>query len=90
MTDAKPSPTVLGERYVDAQTGIEGIAIARTEYQHGCERVSLEWVVAGEIKLETFDAPRLRRLTDSAPIEHEQRPGGNKSPAPRAAAPRCL
>ena len=49
----------LGERYVDKQTGIEGVASAIHFYQFGCERVSLEAVVRGKIEEYSFDAPRL-------------------------------
>jgi hypothetical protein len=49
----------LGERYRDTQTGIEGTATALSFYQFGCERVSLEAVVAGKIEEYAFDAPRL-------------------------------
>lgn len=50
---------VLGERYVDKQTGIEGTATAVHFYQYGCERVNLEAVVEGKIEEYSFDAPRL-------------------------------
>lgn len=49
----------LGERYRDTQTGIEGHVTAITFFQHGCERVSIEAVVNGEIKEYGFDAPRM-------------------------------
>jgi hypothetical protein len=52
----------LGERYIDKQTGIEGTATTVTFFQHGCERVSLETVVKGEIKEYGFDSPRLTHV----------------------------
>lgn len=54
----------LGERYVDKQTGIEGVATSIHFYQHACERVTLEYVTPDR-KLEelTFDAPRLTSVT---------------------------
>ena len=56
---------VLGERYVDKQTGIEGTATAVHFYQYGCERVNLEAVVEGKIEEYAFDAPRLtHKATD--------------------------
>ena len=64
---------MLGEKYLDEQTGIEGTAVAVTFFQHACERVSLELVVAGKIEEYTFDAPRLtavetgETMTASAP-----------------------
>lgn len=56
------SDIVLGERYRDDQTGIEGTATVVSFYQHGCERVSVEVVHDGEIKEYGFDAPRLTRV----------------------------
>lgn len=51
---------ILGEKYRDEQTGIEGTATAVYFYQHGCERVCLENVNRdGELKEYAFDAPRL-------------------------------
>lgn len=52
----------LGEKYLDKQTGIEGVAIACTFFQHGCERVTIELVVEGKIEEYTFDAPRLTHV----------------------------
>lgn len=53
----------LGEKYVDRQTGIEGVATAMHFYQHGCERATLEFVKSdGELQEITFDAPRLTSL----------------------------
>lgn len=49
----------LGRRYIDPQTGIEGVATGVQFYQYGCERVTLEVVVAGKIEEYGFDAPRL-------------------------------
>lgn len=53
------SDIVLGDRYVDKQTGIEGTATAIHFYQYGCERVNLEVVIADKIEEYAFDAPRL-------------------------------
>jgi len=74
----------LGERYRDTQTGIEGVAVARTEFQFGCERITLEHV-GDDKKIEeyVFDAPRLEDAATREPIDHERRPGGNHPPSPR-------
>lgn len=53
------SDVKLGDRYRDPLTGFEGVATAVTFYLHACERVSLEFVKDGEVKYESFDAPRL-------------------------------
>lgn len=58
---------VLGERYKDSQTGIEGVATAVTFHQFGCERVMIEAVVGGKIEEYGFDAPRLTRLGAEKP-----------------------
>ena len=54
---------VLGERYRDEQTGIEGVASSIHFYQHACERVTVELVKSdGELMEVTFDAPRLTNI----------------------------
>lgn len=53
------SDIVLGEKYRDTQTGIEGTAVMIGFYQHACERVVIETVVAGKIEEYGFDAPRM-------------------------------
>ena len=56
------SDITLGEKYRDDQTGVEGVAAAIHFFQHGCERVTLELLVKGELKEYTFDSPRLRHI----------------------------
>lgn len=53
---------VLGDRYRDPLTGFEGAATAVTFYLHACERVTLEYPKDGEVKYESFDAPRLEHV----------------------------
>lgn len=76
MTNYK-SDIELGERYVDDQTGIEGIATAIYFFQHACERVQLEYVNEkdGELKELVFDSPRLRHAK-SRKLAQSDRPGG--------------
>lgn len=62
MKQAYKSDIRLGEKYRDNQTGIEGVATGVVFYQHGCERVDIELVVAGEVKVYAFDAPRLTHV----------------------------
>lgn len=71
----------IGERYIDPQTGIEGVAVALTFYQYACERAVLEVVVAGKIEEYGFDAPRLKRV-DTQEQARAKRPGGPGDPAP--------
>lgn len=50
----------LGERYIDKQTGIQGVATSVHFYQHACERVCIEFVKPdGELQEVMFDSPRL-------------------------------
>jgi hypothetical protein len=79
---------VLGERYRDDQTGIEGTATAITFYQHGCERVSIETVVAGKIEEYGFDAPRLTHTDTSQRVMSSGRPGGAQPAVGRPGAVR--
>jgi hypothetical protein len=65
----------LGEKYEDKQTGIKGIATAVIFYQHGCERVDLETVVAGKIESYGFDAPRLTHV-ETQKVASTTRTGG--------------
>lgn len=62
MKESYKTDIKLGERYRDEQTGIEGVATAVIFYQHGCERVDLETVVAGKIESYGFDSPRLTHI----------------------------
>lgn len=74
MTNHK-SDIKLGEKYEDTMTGLQGVATAVTFYLHACERVTLEFVKEGEIKYESFDAPRLRHA-DSGEVPQTTRTGG--------------
>lgn len=56
------SDVILGDEYVDKQTGIKGIATAIHFYQYGCERVGIEVMIAGKIEEYTFDSPRLTHV----------------------------
>lgn len=68
MRNSYKSDIVLGESYVDDQTGIQGIATAIYFFQHTCERVQIEYVNKkdGELKELVFDAPRLRHAKSSS------------------------
>ena len=53
----------LGDKVKDKITGFEGIAVARTKWLTGCERITIEPMGLGEDgkvkKLETFDVERV-------------------------------
>ena len=77
------SDIVLGEKYRDEQTGIEGTATAVSFYQYGCERVNLEAVAQGKIEEYGFDAPRLTRVSTGAKAESPKTGGPDKAPGLR-------
>lgn len=76
MTSYK-SDIKLGERYIDDQTGIEGVATAIYFFQHACERVQIEYVNEkdGDLKELVFDSPRLRSVKTGSQATSD-RPGG--------------
>lgn len=80
MTNYK-SDVKLGERYVDEQTGYEGVATTVTFFQHACERIGLETYdpQRREVKESIFDAPRLKHVTTGATAKAD-RPGGPGAP----------
>ena len=83
------SDIVLGEKYRDEQTGIEGIATSVSFYQHACERVVLELVVEGKIEEFVFDAPRLTHIETNQKATSEKTGGpdrGERNMRPRIPA----
>lgn len=66
---------VLGDRYIDDQTSVEGVATSVHFYQFACERVNLEVVKDGAIVDYGFDAPRLRHI-DTGKVATTTRTGG--------------
>lgn len=66
---------VLGQRYRDTQTGIEGVATAVSFFQYGCERVTIEAMVQGKIEEYGFDTPRVVHV-DSGERATTERTGG--------------
>lgn len=60
---------ILGDKYKDTQTGIEGTAISVHFYQYACERVAIEAVIEGKIEEYYFDAPRLEHKETGAKVE---------------------
>lgn len=60
------SDIVLGERYLDAQTGYEGVATGVSFFQHACERICLEAFDSTRkmVVEQIFDAPRLTAVSN--------------------------
>lgn len=78
------TPIILGHKYRDEQTGLQGTAIAVTFWQHSCERVIIEFVNEKDGKLEelTFDRPRMvpvepERQSEKPPRRNNGGPGGS-------------
>lgn len=85
MTTRLKTDVELGDRYRDSLTEFEGVATAVTFYLHACERVTLEFIKDGELKYESFDAPRLIHVkTETQPTTTRTGgPGGREArPAP--------
>lgn len=78
------SDVVLGEKYREEVTGIEGTATGCFFYMHGCERVNIEVmnVSKGEVQEYVFDAPRLTRVDTEEKVTSE-RTGGYQPTPPR-------
>lgn len=72
---------VLGRRYRDTQTGIEGTATAIGFFQYGCERVTLEAVVQGKIEEYSFDAPRVEDIESQERAVSLRTGGPHRTPA---------
>ena len=75
------SDITIGEKYVDEQTGYEGVATSITFFQHACERIALESFDAQrkEVKVEIFDSPRLTSVK-TGKTATSPRPGGPQMP----------
>ena len=69
------SDIVLGDRYRERSTGIEGKAVAVAFFEHACERVTLRYAHDGDVKEASFDAPEVEHIaTNKVPVQ--QKSGG--------------
>lgn len=76
MDNAFQSDLVMGEKYKDNTTGIEGTLVAVHFYQHACERATLRYVNKhNEVTEVSFDAPELVNLATKK-LATATRPGG--------------
>lgn len=92
MTTLTSTPEIqydvtLGRRYRDPLTGFEGAATAVTVYLHACERVAIEFVKDGEVKFESFDAPRLVDCATGEPVRLIGEPVIGEQPRARTGGP---
>lgn len=80
----------LGSRVRDIYTGFEGTLVARTQWLHGCDRLTIEPTRLKEDGTlpdsMTFDAPRVELVREEAVRRSEDEPttktGGPNGPAP--------
>jgi hypothetical protein len=73
----------LGERYLDKQTGIAGVATAISFFQHACERVTIELIAKEELKEYSFDSPRLTHVETGATATSTRTGGPERIHDPR-------
>lgn len=80
---------VLGEKYTDSITGINGIAISSTTYLYGCIIIGLSQVDKdGKEFTAYFDEPRLSPVdVDVPPVESLARSGGPHDAPPSRQVP---
>jgi hypothetical protein len=72
----------LGQTYTDSITGFSGVAVAKTEFLHGCVRVSIQPKELREgkpIDPQVFDEQQL------VGVDSPAKAGGPGDPLPRAA-----
>lgn len=77
------SDIVLGEKYREKYTGLEGTATSVHFYQNACERVVLMYLNKGDIKEASFDAVDLTHV-ESGEEAKSERPGGPERTMPPA------
>jgi len=73
----------LGNEVRDTVTNFEGIAVSRTEYLTGCDRIELQPKIdeKGELKESvSFDVGTLEKIGDGVAISKEKEPPGGPRP----------
>jgi hypothetical protein len=73
---------VLGEKYRDEISGVEGVATSKTEYLYGCLRVCLEFTADGKLDEVYLDEQRLVPV-EAKPTPPQATSGGSRQPTPR-------
>lgn len=83
------SDIVLGERYRDSITQVEGTAISIHFYVHACERITLRTVSpkTGEILEYGFDAAELVHIDSDTKITTDRPGGPERATGARSAPP---
>lgn len=83
--NAYKSDIVLGQRYRDRITGLEGVATSVHFYMNACEQVILTYAHDGEVKTLSADAVDLNHVPEADPTITVGRPQG-RDQAGRAGA----
>lgn len=81
---------VLGDRVRDSITGFEGVAVARTDWLHGCVRYgvqSAELKDGKPIEPQWFDEPQLVKVDQVAVARASQASGGPRDDPQRSYDP---
>jgi len=73
------SDIVLGDRYRDKDTGIEGVAVAVSFFRGACERVVLKRLVDDKISEMAFDATELVHIETGKTPEVEKTGGPDRA-----------
>lgn len=75
-------PITLGTKVKDVITGFQGIAISRTEFLHGCTRITVQPQELHEgkpVEAQWFDEPQVQELGGKPPVTSvsvSAKPGG--------------
>lgn len=80
----------LGDRVKDSITGITGIAVARTHWLHGCDRITVQPEKLDEGKMPesvTIDEPQLVLVKAKQVLPGKKDTGGPKPEPQRKATP---
>ena len=87
----------LGDRVKDVYTGFEGIAVCRTLWLHGCDRIGIEPTKLDKdgksLPIESFDEPRLKlvkrmKVKDLSEPKPQRKTGGPRPEPERAPDPK--
>ena len=74
----------LGDKVKDTITGYTGIAVAKTDWLHGCTRITVKSQTLKDgapIKSQTFDEPQLK-LLKSKSVKRGRKDTGGPRPSP--------
>ena len=82
----------LGDKVKDSISGFSGIAIGRTEWLHGCQRITVQPDHLGKdgkpLESQTFDEPQLQ-IVSAGKVKPGERDTGGPMPEPvRQATPK--